>query len=176
MDLDLVALERTLERDDRLDQERVGVLEVQVHDGHHSYTHHLRLEESLDLFEIVLVDGGCDELGFFRGSQLGRLDVFKGRHVCGSWSVLILRFDGTVLESRRHHTLFLIDLVIHVGVDGGNNHVRDNIAQTNVHQDLRVLKRDSLGDLHHPKDDDQVGSAESGQYQAVRQWGGRWYI
>jgi len=82
VDLDLVAFECALEGDDRLDQERIGVLEVHVHDGHHSNAHDLRLVESLHLVDVVFVDGGGDELGLFSGSHLGLLDVFEGRHVC----------------------------------------------------------------------------------------------
>lgn len=43
--LDEVAFEGALERDDGLDEQRVRVLHVQVHDGHHADAHHLALEE-----------------------------------------------------------------------------------------------------------------------------------
>jgi hypothetical protein len=81
MDLDLIALECALKRDNGLNQEWVGVLEVQVHDGHHSNTHHLCLVESLHLVDVVFVDGGCDELGLFGRSHLGLFDVFEGGHI-----------------------------------------------------------------------------------------------
>jgi hypothetical protein len=82
VDLDLVAFECTLEGDDRLDQERVRVLEVQVHDSHHSHAHYLCLVESLHLLDIVFVVGGCDELGLLGAAHLRLLDVLQGCHVC----------------------------------------------------------------------------------------------
>lgn len=94
VDLDLVTLEYALERDDGLDQEWVGVLEVQVHDAHHSNAHELRLVESLHLVDIVLVVGGCDELGLFGGSHLWLLDIFKGGHVCRKPIVSIAHLWG----------------------------------------------------------------------------------
>merc|ERR1711939_1126926 len=41
MHLSQVALERALDGDDALDEQRVRVLEVQVHDGHHADAHEL---------------------------------------------------------------------------------------------------------------------------------------
>lgn len=81
MDLDEVALEGALDRDDALDQEGVGVLEVQVHDGHHADAHELGLEESAQLLGIVGVDGGRDGLGLVGAAHRGGLDVFEDGHV-----------------------------------------------------------------------------------------------
>lgn len=61
MDLDHVALEGALDGDDALDEEGVGVLEVEVHEGHHADTHELASERGADLLGIVGVDGGGDE-------------------------------------------------------------------------------------------------------------------
>jgi len=83
VDLDEVALERALERDDGLDEERVGVLEVDVHDGHHADTHQLRLVQFAELLEVVGLDRGRDELGLFAGTHRGGLDVLDDRHVWG---------------------------------------------------------------------------------------------
>ena len=79
---DLVAFECALERDDGLEQERVGVLEVQVHECHHSDAHHLCLVERLHLVDVVFVDRGGDEFWLFGGSHLWLIDVFEGGHVC----------------------------------------------------------------------------------------------
>lgn len=49
-----IALEHALQRDDRLNNERVGVLEVEVHECHHAYAHHLLLVGSLQLLLVVL--------------------------------------------------------------------------------------------------------------------------
>lgn len=83
VDLDQVALESALERDDGLDEERVGVLEVEVHKAHHADAHELGLEETAELLEIVGLDGGCDELGLLAGAHRGGLDVLDDGHVCG---------------------------------------------------------------------------------------------
>lgn len=83
VDLEEVVLEGTLERDNALDQQRVGVLEVEVHDAHHTHAHHLRSEELLELGGVVGVDGGGDELALLGGAHGSRLDVLEGGHVCG---------------------------------------------------------------------------------------------
>src|SRR5690242_18453976 len=82
VDLDEVALEGALEGNNGLDQERVGVLHVEMHESHHADTHHLALEEGLELLEIVGLDGGCDELGLLAGSHGRGLDVLDNGHVC----------------------------------------------------------------------------------------------
>ena len=81
VDLDQVALERGLERDDRLDDKRVGVLHVEVHKGHHANAHELRLEKRLQLLLVVVLDGGDDGLGLFLRTHGRGLDVFKGLEV-----------------------------------------------------------------------------------------------
>jgi hypothetical protein len=86
VDLDEVALEGALERDDGLDQERVGVLHVQVHHGHHADTHQLRLEESAELLDIVGVDGRGNELGLLGGSHGGGLNILERPEVCATGS------------------------------------------------------------------------------------------
>lgn len=80
--LDKVALEGALEGDDGLDEERVGVVEVQVHDAHHADAHKLGLEELAQLGLVVGVDGGGDDFGLFGGAHGGGLDVFEDGHVC----------------------------------------------------------------------------------------------
>jgi hypothetical protein len=87
VDLDEVALKCALEGDDGLDKERVRVLHVDVHDGHHANAHKLGLEELAHLLEIVGFDGGGNELGLFAGTHRGWLDVFDDGHV---WVVLVL--------------------------------------------------------------------------------------
>ena len=57
-------------------------------------------------------------------------------------------------------TLLLVDREVDVGIECNNDHVRENVASTNKQQRLRVVKGDPLGHLHHPKDDNQVGSAK----------------
>lgn len=81
VDLDNVALECALERDDALNEQRVGVLEVKVHESHHSTSHQLLLVCLLDSGAVVCVDGGSDKLGLVLRSHLWWLDVFEGGHV-----------------------------------------------------------------------------------------------
>lgn len=81
VDLHQVALQRALEGDDRLDQERVGVLEVQVHHAHHAHAHHLRLDELPQLLLVVLHDGRGHGARLLPGSQRRGLNVFERRHV-----------------------------------------------------------------------------------------------
>ena len=81
VNLDEVAFESTLEGDDGLDEKRVGVLHVQVHDSHHTDTHHLTFEESAELCEIIGLDGGCDELRLLAGAHGGGLDVLDNGHI-----------------------------------------------------------------------------------------------
>ena len=82
--LDEVALESALEGDNRLDQEGVGVLEVDVHDAHHANAHELRLEERTELLEIVCVDRSRHGLGLLGRAHGGWLNVLEHSHVCPS--------------------------------------------------------------------------------------------
>jgi hypothetical protein len=81
VNLDEVALESALERNDRLDKQRVGVLHVQVHEAHHADTHHLGLEEGAQLLQVVGLDRGRDKLGLLARAHGRRLDVLNDGHV-----------------------------------------------------------------------------------------------
>lgn len=81
VNLDQVALESALEWDDGLDEKRVRVLEVEVHDGHHANTHQLGLVELAELLEIVGLDRGCDELGLFARTHGSGLHILDYSHV-----------------------------------------------------------------------------------------------
>lgn len=83
VDLGKVGLEGALEGDDGLDEEGVGVLEVEVHDAHHEDAHHLGAEELLGLGEIVGVDGGGDELALLSRAHRRRLDILESGEICG---------------------------------------------------------------------------------------------
>jgi hypothetical protein len=108
VDLDLVALECALERDDRLDQEGVGVLEVQVHDSHHCNSHQLCLVQRFHLIDVVLVDSGGNELGLFGGTHLGLLDVLQGGHVCKDASALVENAWSTARVTENIIPFFLL--------------------------------------------------------------------
>jgi len=81
MNFKQIPLERAFQRDDALDQQRVRVLEVQVHDAHHADSHQLRLEHGAQLLLVVGVDRCRDELGLFGGAHGGGLDVFEGGEI-----------------------------------------------------------------------------------------------
>lgn len=81
VDLGKVGLEGALEGDDGLDEEGVGVLEVEMHDAHHEDTHHLGAEKLLGLGQIVGVDGGGDELALLSGTHRRRLDVLESGEI-----------------------------------------------------------------------------------------------
>ena len=59
----------------------------------------------------------------------------------------------------RLNTLLLIDQEMNVGVDRDDDHVGQHVDSANNVQHIGILERDSLGYLHHPKDDNQVGAA-----------------
>lgn len=81
VDLNQIRFESALQRDDRLDQKRVGVLEVQMHDGHHANAHELALNELAELALIVLHVGSCDRTRLLAASKRSRLDVFQCRKI-----------------------------------------------------------------------------------------------
>lgn len=82
VDLDQVALEQSLDRQDGLNQQRVGVLEVQVHKAHHGDTHKLTAEGSLELSEVVGLDGRSNELALLSRANGSRLNILEGGEVC----------------------------------------------------------------------------------------------
>jgi hypothetical protein len=84
VDLDKVAFESALDGDDRLDDEWVRVLEVDVHDAHHADAHELRLEEGAQLLRVVGVDGCGDGFGFLSRAHGRGFDVLYDCHICGA--------------------------------------------------------------------------------------------
>lgn len=82
VNLNEISLKSALERDDRLDEKRIGVFEIEVHESHHGQTHQLRLPLAAELVQVVVVDRGRNELAFLGGSHGRRLDVLERRHVC----------------------------------------------------------------------------------------------
>jgi hypothetical protein len=46
-----------------------------------------------------------------------------------------------------------------IAVDGNDQDIGENVDATDDHQGIRVFHWNFLGDLHHPKDNDQVGAA-----------------
>jgi len=61
-------------------------------------------------------------------------------------------------------TLLLVDLQLDVEVDAGDEHVADDVESAHGVKDGRVVEGDLLADLHHHKDDHEVGAALPGQY------------
>lgn len=162
VDLDEVALESALEGDDGLDEKGVGVVEVKVHDTHHADTHELGLEQTAQLLLVVGVDGGGDNLGLLGAAHRGGLDVLHDGHVCGRNHVSCIFLSQKITRFLR--TLLLVDLELDVEVDAGDEHVADDVESAHGVKDGRVLEGDLLADLHHHKDDHEVGAALPGQY------------
>lgn len=155
VDLDEVALEGGLEGDDGLDEEGVGVLHVDVHEGHHGDAHGLGAEGLAELGRVVGVDGGGDELALLRGAHWGGLDVLEGGEVCqGTVSVVC----GVASADGRQRTLLLVDLGLNVEVQDGDQDVAGNVAGAAHVQDIRVIEGDLARDLDHAEHDDQVGT------------------
>ncbi len=167
MDLDLVGLECALQWDDGLDDERVGVLEVEMHHAHHAHAHELCLVESFYLVAIVFVNGGGDELGLFGGTHGGRLNVFEGCEVCAIVMLDIFQYAQYMRNSDlgigTAQTLLLVNHELGVAINGDNDDVRQDINDADYHQDIRIFHGDLFRDLHHHEDNDQVGTAKSGQ-------------
>jgi hypothetical protein len=182
MNFDKVALESALERDDGLNKKRVRVLEIDVHNSHHADTHQLRLVELAELLEIVGLDRGRDELGLFAGTHGSRLNVFDDSHV---WRfVSANRSHADLTESRvraldagcQERTILLVDLLLDIEVDARNDQIGDDIERAHAVEDIWVIERNLLGDLHEPptrrlvpqtivegilggiQDDDEVGT------------------
>lgn len=55
-------------------------------------------------------------------------------------------------------TLFGVDSRLYVEIYPHDDEVRDDVETANAHQDLGVFEGDLFRDLHHPEDDDQIGS------------------
>lgn len=55
-------------------------------------------------------------------------------------------------------TLLLVDLELDVEVDGGDNDVAANVDGANKVEHILIFEGDPLGDLHHTKDDHQIGA------------------
>lgn len=98
MDLGEVGLEGALERDDALDEEGIGVFEVQVHHTHHQDTHHLGTHQVLELGEVVGLDRSGDELALLAGAHWRGFDILERGKIC--------RKQGRMLAwvSRRRNT------------------------------------------------------------------------
>jgi hypothetical protein len=65
---------------------------------------------------------------------------------------------------RCSRTLLLVDLELDVEVDASDEHIADDVESAYSVKDGRVVEGDLLADLHHHKDDHEVGAALPGQY------------
>lgn len=57
------------------------------------------------------------------------------------------------------HTPLLVDLHLGVEVDAGDEQIANDVESAHAHEDVRVFEGDLLADLHHDKDDHEVGAA-----------------
>ena len=67
------------------------------------------------------------------------------------------------------HTSLLINLHLHIHVDGEDDDVADNIQGSYSHEDVGIFEGDFLARLHHHKHDNEVGTAFT-DYENVRRW------
>lgn len=82
VDLDNVLLDGRLDGHDGLQQQRVGVLHVDVHEAHHGDSGEHAPDGGVDLLDVVLLDGGGHELGLLLAAEsVGRLDVFESGEI-----------------------------------------------------------------------------------------------
>jgi hypothetical protein len=61
-------------------------------------------------------------------------------------------------------TLLLVDLHLDIEVDAGDEQVANDVEGAHAVEDHRVVEGDLLANLHHHKDDHEVGAASRGQY------------
>ena len=68
---------------------------------------------------------------------------------------------STQCIGRRRLTLLCVDLHLHVKVYADDYDIRDDVENANAKKDLRVFEGYFLGDLHHTKDNDQIGTIKT---------------
>lgn len=178
MDLDQVALEGAFERDDALDEEGVGVAQVEMHKGHHADAHELGFPQGAQLRVVVGVDGGGNEFGFVGGAHGGGFDVFEGGEVCvgigllGGMCLLRVLCEGWGGEVT---TFLLVDFLLQVEIHADDEEVRNDVKCAHAHEDLGVVEGDLFGDLHHAEDDHQVSAGIGRGCQQFQSSGGYGY-
>lgn len=62
-------------------------------------------------------------------------------------------------SAHSRHTILFVDLGLSVQVETQDDHVGQDVHATNKKEDIRVLKGNLLGQLHHHHDDGEVGTA-----------------
>jgi len=167
VDLDHVVFDSALEGKDGLDEERVGVLHVKVHEAHHGHAHGLGAERSLDLLRVVGVDSGGDELGLLSRADGRRLDVLEGGEVCQRAELLACENGCMPIRQEGNRTLLLVDEHLCVEVEASDDEVAQEVHGANTVEDVGVVKGDTLGDLHHSKNDDNIDAGCIGQLVSV---------
>lgn len=134
VDLDNVGLQSRLDGRDRLHEQGVGVLHVDVHEPHHGQRRAQTLDLSVNLLQVVLLDRGHNGLGLGGAThRVGRLNVLEGSQV-----------------------VLLVDLLLDVHANAKDNKLAHNVADSNVEQDVRVFEIDLPGELHHDEHKAQV--------------------
>lgn len=146
MDLDQIALERALQRDDGLDKKWVGVLHIEVHDSHHADAHELRFEEGLKLLKVIRFYGRGDEFGFLAAAHGRWLNVLNYGHI---WRNCQLQCFTSSLYNKHHgvwerRTILLVDLRLDIKVYASDDDIGDDVEGTNAIEDIRIIEGDLL--------------------------------
>lgn len=58
-------------------------------------------------------------------------------------------------------TLLLLDLRCHIQVESNDNGIGHDVESPDTHEDVLIFKRNLLGNLHHSKNDNNVGPMSS---------------
>lgn len=72
--------------------------------------------------------------------------------------VLAVRKMAECQVLRDQHTLLCVDLHVNVEVNRDNDHIGQDIPPANQVEGEGIVKGNLLRNLHHSKDDDQVGT------------------
>lgn len=78
--------------------------------------------------------------------------------VVRSVEVLLISAQLREMGDEFRYTLFRVNLLLHVEVDGRNDQVRNNVQRADAHEDLGIVEGYLLGYLHHTEDDHQIGA------------------
>ncbi|KAH3667257.1 hypothetical protein OGAPHI_002906 [Ogataea philodendri] len=148
VDLDQVGLKSTLQWRDRLHEQWVGVLHVQVHETHHSHTCENTLDSTLELFQIVILDGSDGQLGLSLPLQsVRRLQVLE------SGEIVLFNNQPSRIE-----------------VNTQSEQSTRNVQDSHVKKDGWVFEVKFTRNLHHTQHEHKVGHGRIHNEGKMSRW------